>query len=161
MNTLERLERGEVTYFGEDTESVAEALAADLPEDQALALHGEIGTGKTTFVKGLAKGWGITDPVTSPTFNIFSVYTGRRTLIHLDAYRLDRESQWENLLVEEFLNTPYCLVIEWPENVKSFLPANTWHIHFRQIALDIHLIQLKRDISGKEIKNESRTHNPH
>ena len=67
--------------------------------------------------------------VNSPTFAIFSVHQGRaRSLIHLDAYRLENEQQIEALLLEDFLISPYCLAVEWPEKITAWLPVKTWHL---------------------------------
>ena len=88
MSTLEKLTAGVETTSAAETEALAGELALVLPEDSVLALHGELGAGKTTFIRGLARGWGIREAVTSPTFNLFTIYEGTRQLVHLDAYRL-------------------------------------------------------------------------
>lgn len=126
---LARLRRGVTTASAEETRAVAAALAAVLPPDCTLALHGELGVGKTTFVQGLARGLGLAAAVTSPTFAIYAVHRGPRwTLVHLDAYRLDRAEQLEELLLEDFLTPPYCLAVEWPEKVAGWLPADAWDL---------------------------------
>ena len=106
------------------------ALAAVLPPDTVIALHGGLGAGKTTFVRGLARGWGIAGPVLSPTFNYYLIYNGARQLVHLDAYRLGRPADADSLLVEEFFEKPWCLAVEWPENLGDRLPAGAWHLDF-------------------------------
>jgi len=111
-----------------ETEAAGAALAAILPPDTVLALHGDLGAGKTTFVRGLARAWDETKPVTSPTFNYFFIYRGHRQLIHLDAYRLARPEDYDSLLIEEFLESPWCLAVEWPENLGGRLPQNAWHL---------------------------------
>lgn len=110
--------------------AVATALAQQLEPDATLALHGDLGAGKSTFVRGLALAWGISDPITSPTYNIFSIYQGERQLIHMDAYRLNSATQAESLLIEEFMRTPWCLAVEWPEKVEGWLPENALHLWF-------------------------------
>jgi len=67
-------------------------------------------------------------PVTSPTFNYFLTYRGHRQLVHLDAYRLARPEDYDSLLIDEFLESPWCLAIEWPENLGHRLPKNAWHL---------------------------------
>jgi tRNA threonylcarbamoyladenosine biosynthesis protein TsaE len=143
MNIFDKLRQGVTTESSEQTRQLAETLAAALPADTTLALHGDMGVGKTTFVQGLAHGLGIRETVTSPTFAIYSVYRGDRTrLIHLDAYRLENESQVESLLLEEFLVSPYCLAVEWPERLGDWLPAGALHLTLSIEAGDRHKVQL-------------------
>lgn len=144
MNILDKLRHGVVTGSAEETRELAVALAAALPPETTLALHGDMGVGKTTFVQGLAQGLGISERVTSPTFSIFSVHRGKnQTLIHLDAYRLESERQIESLLLEEFLTPPYCLAVEWPEKIAAWLPADTWHLELGIEAGDRHRVVLR------------------
>ena len=132
------------TASAAESQALAAALAADLPADTTLALHGDLGVGKTTFVQGLARGFDITDPVTSPTFNIYSVYRGpARTLVHLDAYRLETSRQIEDLLLEDFLTSPWCLAVEWPEKISAWIPPNTLHLDLGIAADERHTIRLR------------------
>src|SRR5262249_31522907 len=129
MNIFAKLNAGVATVSAEETRSLAAELAAALPADATLALHGNLGAGKTTFVQGLARGFGIDDAVTSPTFTIFTLHRGSaRTLVHLDAYRLDNPRQIEALMLEDFLTSPWCLAIEWPEKVADLLPGGALHL---------------------------------
>jgi tRNA threonylcarbamoyladenosine biosynthesis protein TsaE len=129
MSICDKLRQGIATDSAEQTRALAAELAMALPPDATLALHGDMGVGKTTFVQGLARGLGVPGPVTSPTFAIYSVYEGsRRRLVHLDAYRLESERQIEPLLLDEFLISPYCLAIEWPEKIGAWLPKNALHL---------------------------------
>jgi tRNA threonylcarbamoyladenosine biosynthesis protein TsaE len=124
-------------------QTLAESLAAALPPDATLALHGDLGAGKTTFVQGLARGFGVTDPVTSPTFNIYSVHRGARLLVHLDAYRLETARQIEDLLLEDFLLTPWCLAVEWPEKIAGWIPADALHLDLGIAPDERHTIRLR------------------
>jgi len=129
VTIVEKLKKGVTTISAEQTRALAAGLAHVLPPDVTLALHGDMGVGKTTFVQGLAEGLGVPGHVTSPTFAIYSVYQGKeRRLVHLDAYRLENERHIESLLLDEFLISPYCLAIEWPEKIVPLLPANAWHL---------------------------------
>jgi tRNA threonylcarbamoyladenosine biosynthesis protein TsaE len=115
-----------------------------LPPEVTLALHGDMGVGKTTFVQGLARGLGVPGQVTSPTFAIYSVYQGKsRRLVHLDAYRLENERQLEPLLLEDFLVSPCCLAIEWPEKTGAWLPPDAWHLTLAIVDEKRHHLQLK------------------
>lgn len=134
----DKLRAGATTASAEETRALAEDFAAALPPDATLALHGDLGVGKTTFVQGLAHGFGVTEPVTSPTFTIFTLHKGApalrslgeagRTLVHLDAYRLNHASQLDSLMLDDFLVSPYCLAVEWPENIAPWLPPDTLHL---------------------------------
>ena len=144
MTIVEKLKQGVTTDSAEQTRALAAELAAALPPDTTLALHGDMGVGKTTFVQGLAHGLGVAEHVTSPTFAIYSLYRGAtRRLVHLDAYRLESEQQIEPLLLEEFLVSPWCLAIEWPEKTGAWLPANAWHLTLSIVEGEKHRVQLR------------------
>jgi tRNA threonylcarbamoyladenosine biosynthesis protein TsaE len=128
MSIFAELRAGVVTRSAGETRLLGARLAAALPPDATLALHGNLGVGKTTFVQGLAQGFGIPDRVTSPTFNILHLYRSRRNLVHLDAYRLENAHQVSELMLEDFLVSPYCLAVEWPEKIAAALPADAWHL---------------------------------
>ena len=125
---IQELEKGIDTKSPEEMEAIGVALANDLAHDTILALHGNLGVGKTTFTKGLAKGLGIEKTITSPTFNLYTMYEGNIQLVHLDAYRLTPETSLENLMLDDFLISPYCLVIEWPENIDPSLVEKAMHL---------------------------------
>lgn len=144
MTILQKLKVGLTTESAEQTRALAAELAAALPPDTTLALHGDMGVGKTTFVQGLAQGFGVSEHVTSPTFAIYSIYQGSaRTLVHLDAYRLKKKSALDELLIEEFLQTPWCLAVEWPDKTGDWLPANAWHLTLSIVAGDRHHLVLR------------------
>lgn len=142
MSILAELRAGVVTGSADETRLVGEQLAAALAEDCVLALHGDLGVGKTTLVQGLAHGFGIRDPVVSPTFNIFHLYRGARLLAHLDAYRLDNAHQVSELMLEDFLVSPWCLAVEWPDRVAAWLPSNTVHLSLNVEAPGRHRVAL-------------------
>ena len=149
MTIFEKLRAGVTTDSAEQTR----ALAAALPPDTTLALHGDMGVGKTTFVQGLAQGLGVTEHVTSPTFGIYSVYHGKapdlrgrgeagRRLVHLDAYRLVSEHQIDALMLEEFLVSPWILAVEWPEKMGPALPDDAWHVTLSIVEGERHRVVL-------------------
>ncbi|MCW5550363.1 MAG: tRNA (adenosine(37)-N6)-threonylcarbamoyltransferase complex ATPase subunit type 1 TsaE [Opitutaceae bacterium] len=142
-NICARLRTGLVSASAAETRALAEELAGALPPDTVLALHGDLGVGKTTFVQGLARGFGITEPVTSPTFALYSVYQGRRQLVHLDAYRIESPRELDDLLIEDFLTSPWCLAVEWPEKVAAWLPADAWHLDLGIESGDRHTLRLR------------------
>lgn len=143
MNISARLRAGVTTPSAEATRRLAAEFAATLPPDTTLALHGDMGVGKTTFVQGLAEGLGVHEHVTSPTFAIYSVHRGTgRTLVHMDAYRLERAAQVEELLLDEFLISPWVLAIEWPEKISAWIPASALHLTLSIVDGDKHRVRL-------------------
>jgi tRNA threonylcarbamoyladenosine biosynthesis protein TsaE len=139
----DKLRAGVTTSSAAETQALAAEFAKVLPPDTILALHGDLGVGKTTFVQGLARGFGISEPVTSPTFNLYGVHRGtNRLLVHLDAYRLEHARQVEELLLEDFLISPWCLAIEWPEKIAGWLPPDAWHLTLGITSDEKHTLKL-------------------
>lgn len=145
MDIFAQLRTGVVTDSPEEMRALGERLAPALPPDTTLALHGDMGAGKTTFVQGLARGLGVTGAVTSPTFNIFHLYRGSRTLVHLDAYRLETARQMSELMIEDFLTPPWCLAVEWPEKIAEWLPAGALRLALAIESPGRHRIVLRRE----------------
>lgn len=137
---MKGLIEGIEVHSPEQMQALAMEWAQALPEQVCLALHGDLGTGKTCFVQGLAKAWGITG-VSSPTYTLYGLYTGKRQLCHLDAYRLEGPEAYADLLIDELLVPPYCLAIEWPERLGQALPSDAWHLDFNILSPGNHHIQ--------------------
>jgi tRNA threonylcarbamoyladenosine biosynthesis protein TsaE len=106
-----------------ETEAVGEALGALLGPGDLVVLTGDLGTGKTTFTKGLARGLGVTDRVTSPTFTIVQEYDGRVPVAHVDVYRLERIQELHDFGFEELLDSRVT-VVEWGEAIALVLPRD-------------------------------------
>ena len=105
------------------TQALGAALGRLLGPGSVVALHGELGAGKTTFTQGLARGFGVEEPVTSPTYLLCSEYPGAIPLLHLDAYFQQRmDALLAEGLVERFRRS--CVVIEWAEQVEEWLPGD-------------------------------------
>lgn len=121
---IDRLRGGLETSSAAEAADFAAAFAASFPPDFALTLSGDLGTGKTNFAKGLARGLGITETVKSPSFNICCIYDipDGRKLVHIDAYRLSSPEAFDDLLIDEIAPSPRILCIEWPEAVEAALP---------------------------------------
>ena len=95
------------------------------PKSTVIELIGDVGTGKTTFVRGLAKGLGIKEPITSPSFTISKSYAGqKKNLVHYDFYRLEDPGIMIEDLEENIKNPNNIVVIEWSDTVKDILPKN-------------------------------------
>lgn len=140
---FQRIRAGLTTSSAAEMQAVAAEFAAALPPDTTLALHGDLGVGKTTFVQGLARGLGIAGAVTSPTFNIFTLHRGPTNLLHLDAYRLEGARQVEDLLLADFLVSPWCLAVEWPGKIAAWLPAGTLHLDLGILPDERHTVTLR------------------
>lgn len=139
----DKLREGVTTRSAEETRALAAELAAALPPDTTLALHGNLGVGKTTFVQGLARGLRIAEAVTSPTFTIFTLHRGPTNLVHLDAYRLNSAREVEDLLLADFLISPWCLAVEWPEKIAAWLPPDTLHLDLGIASDEKHTLRLR------------------
>lgn len=112
--------------------AIGEKLAAYLAPQDLILLDGDLGAGKTTFTKGLAKGLGITRPIKSPTFTIIREYQdGRIPLYHMDVYRLE-EGGGDDLGLEEYFNGDGVNVVEWSKFVSDELPDDYLRIIFRR-----------------------------
>lgn len=112
------------SYSCEDTFNIAASLGQKLKGGELIALEGDLGAGKTLFVKGLAKGLDIDEPVTSPTFTLIHHYEGRITLNHFDVYRLPTPEAIEEIGYEEFFYGSGVTAVEWSDLVQSFLPSS-------------------------------------
>ena len=132
MNVFhQQLQHGVRSHSPKETATWAERLAPGLPTDLALCLQGPVGAGKTSFTSALVKALGAAGPVTSPTFNLLSVYEAAPlTILHLDAYRLGELAGNDALALDDLMQSPWLLIVEWPENVPSLLPANAWWLRF-------------------------------
>lgn len=113
-----------VTASAEETRRLGQAVASVLEQGDVVALAGDLGAGKTTFVQGAAAALGVTQPVVSPTFTLVREYEGRVPVHHVDVYRLDRINDVLDLGFEEMLETGVTF-IEWGDAVEALLPASS------------------------------------
>ncbi len=104
------------TYSGRETKRLGEKLGSLIPASMSISLSGELGTGKTTFVQGMAKGLNVPDNyyITSPTYTIINEYPGRIALYHMDLYRLGSTEELDHLGFDEIVSSGGVVVIEWP-----------------------------------------------
>ena len=114
-----------ITRNTEETILLGRKFGEKLAPNDVITLHGTLGAGKTTFVKGIAEALGISEPVTSPTFTILSQYDGKMVLTHMDLYRLGCEEEFELLGGEDFFYAGGVTLIEWSEKAESFLTPHT------------------------------------
>ena len=110
------------THSPEQTEKVAMALAEQIKAGAVIAYRGDLGAGKTAFTRGLAKGLGITESVTSPTYTIVNEYlTGRLPVFHFDMYRLSSSEELFDIGWDDYLERGGVCAVEWSENVTDAL----------------------------------------
>ena len=122
-----------ITNSPQETIDFAKGLASSLKPGTVLCLEGNLGSGKTTFIKGLAEGLGLKRPeqVKSPTFVLMHIYKARMPLYHFDCYRLDSREELENIGFVDFMNDPQAIsCIEWAEKAGDLIPSDARHIHF-------------------------------
>lgn len=120
------------------TERAGYNLGKSLKSGDFIALFGEMGTGKTTFIKGLAEGLGIIDFVSSPTFSLVHEYNGNIPLFHFDMYRINTWEDLNSTAYFDYLDSNGVIAVEWSENIENALPDNhirveiVHGVHFEQ-----------------------------
>lgn len=106
----------------EETEKIAFEFAKKLTGGEVITLDGDLGAGKTAFTRGLAKGLGITDSVSSPTFTIVNEYrNGKIPLFHFDVYRLESSDEMYDIGWDDYISQGAVIVIEWAKNIVDIL----------------------------------------
>lgn len=115
-----------------------------MKEGDVAALFGPLGGGKTTFVKGIAAGLKTKDAVTSPTFVLLNVYSGKIPLYHFDFYRLEQASQLEALNLEDYLYGNGICLIEWPELAMQLLDRLYYKVKFEIVGENERKIEISR-----------------
>ena len=116
----------------EETMAIAESYAKTLRGGDVVLLDGDIGAGKTVFTKGLAKGLGIEEEVTSPTYAYMNDYDGR--LFHYDCYRIESVEQAERLGLADYFDMGGICVIEWSQNIAPLLPRKTKRVTIKKLS---------------------------
>ena len=106
----------------EETQKFAEEFSKTLEAGDVLCMYGDLGVGKTAFVQGLAKGLGIDEPITSPTFTIVNEYSGRLPLYHFDVYRIGDIEEMEEIGYDDYFYGNGICLIEWANLIEEILP---------------------------------------
>jgi len=130
----------------EQTIELGRKLGQALQGGEIIALVGQLGTGKTHLIKGLAMGLGInsSEAVTSPTFTLSNEYQGRLPLCHIDAYRLDHAKQLEALGFDEMCTPPTIVVVEWADRVQTLIePYHPIWIYLEHRGLDERRVRME------------------
>ena len=123
-----------VTNSASETRALGERLAAGLRPGDTVILEGELGAGKSELARGIARGLGVTETVTSPSFTILNVYeSGRCPLYHFDWYRLESAEELYELGMDEYLGGDGIAVVEWPWVVEEVIPARRLRVIIRAL----------------------------
>lgn len=111
------------------TAAIGAAIGACLATGDAVCLSGGLGAGKTHLTQGIARGLGVADPVTSPTFTLVNEYHGRIPLAHFDFYRLEQAAELDDIGYDEYIDGAWAVVIEWADRFSARLPEPRLNIH--------------------------------
>lgn len=129
MSTL--YEQSIVSHSPQETQKIAKHLITSLSGGVVLALYGELGSGKTCFVQGIAEGLGVSVPVTSPSFILINEYRGtRRRLYHADLYRIKTIHEVLSIGLQECMESDAVIAIEWAKHVEEIIPLDAIRIYF-------------------------------
>ena len=134
-----------ITKTAQETKKIGRDLAGKIAKSQSkdsqalvIGLEGELGSGKTAFVQGLAQGLGIKEAITSPTFVILKMVELKKGnwsyFYHIDCYRINKPGDLLDLDFKEIINQPNIVVVEWAERIKEILPKNTLWIRFEYLS---------------------------
>jgi tRNA threonylcarbamoyladenosine biosynthesis protein TsaE len=126
------------------TEVFGERLAEELAPGDVILVSGELGVGKTTFIRGACRGLGVTGPVTSPTFTIGNTYEGRLPVAHLDLYRLEELDAEDPALLDDYVTEDNVSLIEWPAVAEPRLDRVTHRVRIAHAGGDRREIELRR-----------------
>ncbi len=109
-----------VSTSAEQTEQIAQKLAGMLQNGDVVRLHGDMGVGKTVFARGLVRGLGSQDLVSSPTYSIMNIYHGTMDIYHFDLYRLEDEEEIYETGLYEYMGKQGVSIVEWPEMMDGY-----------------------------------------
>jgi tRNA threonylcarbamoyladenosine biosynthesis protein TsaE len=123
------------TYSVDETRELGETIGASVAAGTILALYGDLGSGKTSFVQGLARGLGVPDDyyITSPSYTLINEYPGRFHLFHVDLYRIKNSVDIEDIGLYEILDDDGVVAIEWADRMGKDLPPNHVRVQFEII----------------------------
>lgn len=134
-----------ITNNENETYNIGIKIGKQLKAGDILSLNGDLGAGKTYLTKGIAKGLGIKDYITSPTFTILNEYKGRIPLYHFDVYRINDVEEMYEIGFEEYLYGNGVCIIEWGSMVEEILPEDTINIKIKNLGEFSREIEIKSD----------------
>ena len=134
------------THSEQETEAAGEVLAKQLPEGAVVALYGDLGAGKTAFVRGMARGLGLTDRVSSPTFTIVNEYLGGdKPLFHFDMYRLGGPEELFGVGWDDYLTRGGVIAVEWSENVEAAFEGTELRVRLTRLGDETREIEIEME----------------
>ena len=119
-----------------ETEVLGAEFGQKIPDGSVVAFYGELGSGKTAFIRGMARGMGIDAMVNSPTFTIVNEYVGARSLFHFDMYRLGSADELFDIGWEDYLGRKGVCAVEWSENVEDAFEGDEFTVSFCKTGLE-------------------------
>ena len=134
-----------LTHSELETEKAGENLAAKIADGTVVAMYGELGAGKTAFVRGMARGMGLDCRVNSPTFTIVNEYIGERTLLHFDMYRLGSADELWDIGWDDYLARGAVCAVEWSENVEGAFYGDEIRVVFEKTGENSRRIRIEGD----------------
>jgi len=133
-----------ISHNPQETSDLGRQFAAELRPGDVLALSGDLGAGKTHFVKGLAEGLGVDADVTSPTFTLIHEYLGSRLpLFHIDLYRLETDDEVLNIGLDDYLDSEGITAIEWADKFPELMPRGAKWVRIRALDGDTREISIE------------------
>jgi len=127
------MNKNNITVDYMDTQKLGESFSQKIKEGNTILLYGDLGSGKTTFVKGILKGFNFLGEVTSPTFSLINEYEADKKIIHIDCYRETEIKRWINIGIEDYFNSSDIVIIEWPEILENIIPDDSIRIKMNHI----------------------------
>ena len=124
----------------DETQLIGAKFSHKIVKGDIVGINGELGSGKTTFIKGILKGLGYTGNVNSPTYTLINEYEFKYKIIHIDCYREKEINRWLDIGIMDYLNEDNIVIIEWPEYIDNILPNDIISIRIE------HISELKRKI---------------
>ena len=134
-----------LSQSADETVSIAKEIAKKIKPGTVIALSGNLGSGKTTFIKGLAEGFGLKDhnQVTSPTFALMHIYPSKPQINHFDLYRLESVKEVQDIGFEEFISDSNVVTcVEWAEKAASLMPKDVLKINFEVLGESLRKISM-------------------
>ena len=132
-----------ISKSASDSIRLGKNISAHLESGDVIGLNGDLGSGKTTFVKGILEGLNYDGDVTSPTFTLINEYYADMKVIHVDFYRDENIQRWKNLGFHEIINNNDIILIEWSNLIEQLLPSNVNIVNFEHVSENERKIYIK------------------
>jgi tRNA threonylcarbamoyladenosine biosynthesis protein TsaE len=141
-----------ISHSEKETQLIGRNLGKLLDKGDIVCLNGDLGTGKTVFVKGLAKAIGIDEYITSPTFTIVNEYDSEIPLYHFDVYRINSPDEMYEIGFEEYIDNKGIVVIEWADIISEIIPEENVHVLISKFDKNYDLREIEISFNGERFK---------